>query len=110
MQSRGYVETCKASQISIQEFGKASRKETMLEVLDWYNDMEPTNWAGANADGITDPNGQLTWIDSVTVPAGQWIPTGAYPLSFDQFKVSGESPEISEHLHFSKILREQVWK
>ena len=38
-------------------------------------------------------NGQLTWIDSVTVSFGQWIATDAYPLSFDQFKVSGESPE-----------------
>lgn len=62
-------------------------------LVQWTPATNYTNWAGANGYGITDPNGQLTWIDSVTVPAGQWIPTGAYPLSFDQFKVSGESPE-----------------
>ncbi|GBU05193.1 hypothetical protein FAEUMB_17340 [Faecalimonas umbilicata] len=37
MQSQDCVGTCKVSQISIQEFGKTSRKETMLEDLAWYN-------------------------------------------------------------------------
>ena len=62
-------------------------------LVQWTPATNYTNWAGANGYGITDPNGQLTWIDSVTVSFGQWIATDAYPLSFDQFKVSGESPE-----------------
>ena len=62
-------------------------------LVQWTPATNYTNWAGANGYGITDPNGQLTWIDSVTVSFGQWIATAAYPLSFDQFKVSGESPE-----------------
>nr|DAE96184.1 MAG TPA: hypothetical protein [Caudoviricetes sp.] len=37
MRSRDYAETCKASQISIQGSGRASKREIMLEVLAWCN-------------------------------------------------------------------------
>ena len=37
MRSPDYVETCKASRISIPESGRASKREIMLEVLAWYN-------------------------------------------------------------------------
>lgn len=36
-------------------------------LVQWTPATNYTNWAGANGYGITDPNGQLTWIDSVTV-------------------------------------------
>ena len=57
MQSQDCVGTCKVSQISILEFGKASRKETMLEVLDWYNGhRQPTTPTG---QGQTDTESQI---------------------------------------------------
>lgn len=37
MRSPDYVETCKASRISIPESGRASKRGIMLEVLDWCN-------------------------------------------------------------------------
>lgn len=62
-------------------------------LVQWTPATNYTNWASRNGYGITDPSGQLTWIDSVTVPFGQWIPTINYPISFDAFKNSTESPE-----------------
>lgn len=62
-------------------------------LVQWTPATNYTNWASANGYGITDPNGQMYWIDSVTVPSGQWIPSNAYPLSFEQFKTSKDTPE-----------------
>ena len=40
----------------------------------------------------TDGNGQCLWLATES-GNGQWIPTGAYPLSWDEFKNSKQSPE-----------------
>lgn len=62
-------------------------------LVQWTPATNYTNWASANGYNITDPEGQLRWIDEVTVSAGQWIPTSGYNFSFDTFKHSTESPE-----------------
>lgn len=62
-------------------------------LVQWTPATNYTNWANANGYSITDPEGQMKWIDEVTVSAGQWIATSSYNLSFEQFKVSQESPE-----------------
>lgn len=62
-------------------------------LVQWTPATNYTNWAAANGYDITDPEGQLRWIDEATVSAGQWIPTSGYDFSFDTFKNSGESPE-----------------
>lgn len=62
-------------------------------LVQWTPATNYTNWASANGYGITDPNGQLYWIHNMTIPSGQWIATSAYPLSFEQFRVSKDSPE-----------------
>ncbi len=62
-------------------------------LVQWTPATNYTNWAAANGYDITDPTGQMQWINEVTTQVGQWIPTSGYPLSFDSFKGSEESPE-----------------
>lgn len=62
-------------------------------LVQWTPATNYTNWASANGYGITDPNGQLYWIDALSATTGQWIPTSAYNISWSAFKVSGQSPE-----------------
>lgn len=59
----------------------------------WTPATNYTDWASANGYSITDPQGQMIWIDTVTVSSGQWIATSEYNLSFDAFKTSTQSPE-----------------
>lgn len=62
-------------------------------LVQWTPATNYTNWADENGYAHDDGYGQLEWIDSQTVPFGQWIETTEYPLSFAEFKVSKESPE-----------------
>lgn len=62
-------------------------------LVQWTPKTNYTNWANANGYDITDGNYQLQWINEETIKQGQWIETSAYPISFDEFKVSLESPE-----------------
>ena len=96
MPLRDCVATCKVNRTSNSGIWQRLQEGSSsggFGLVQWTPATNYTNWAGANGYGITDPSGQLTWIDSVTVSFGQWIATDAYPLSFDQFKVSGKSPE-----------------
>lgn len=63
-------------------------------LVQWTPATNYTDWAVANGYSISDPNGQLIWIDSVTESFGQWIATELYPMTWDNFKTSTESPEI----------------
>lgn len=62
-------------------------------LVQWTPATNYTNWATANGYSITDPNGQLYWIDTLSESTGQWIPTGSYNMSWVAFKTSGSSPE-----------------
>ncbi len=62
-------------------------------LVQWTPATNYTNWASANGYDISDPDGQLLWIDTQTVPTGQWIATSDYDISFDSFKTSAQSPE-----------------
>ena len=62
-------------------------------LVQWTPATNYTNWATANGYGITDPNGQLYWIDALSASTGQWIPTASYNMSWSAFKTSGQSPE-----------------
>lgn len=62
-------------------------------LVQWTPATNYTNWATANGYGITDPEGQLRWIDELSGTVGQWIATSAYNMSWSAFKVSGETPE-----------------
>lgn len=62
-------------------------------LVQWTPATNYTNWATANGYEIDDGDGQLVWLDEVTVNFGQWIPTTAYDFSFYEFKKSTESPE-----------------
>ena len=62
-------------------------------LVQWTPATNYTNWANNNGYSITDPEGQMIWIDTRTVPEGQWIATSEYNFSFDSFKTSTESPE-----------------
>ena len=67
-------------------------------LVQWTPATNYTNWAGANGYGITDPNGQLTWIDSVTVSFG-----GLQPMHIRCRLISLRSAESHRniwHLHF----------
>ena len=62
-------------------------------LVQWTPATNYTDWASANGYSITDPQGQMIWIDTMTVSSGQWIATSEYNLSFDSFKKSTQSPE-----------------
>ena len=62
-------------------------------LVQWTPATNYTNWATANGYSITNPDGQLYWIQNLTVSSGQWIQTAAYPITFEQFRTSKESPE-----------------
>ena len=62
-------------------------------LVQWTPATNYTDWASANGYSITDPQGQMVWIDTMTVSSGQWIATSQYDMSFDSFKTSTQSPE-----------------
>lgn len=62
-------------------------------LVQWTPWTNFTNWADENGYEWTDGNAQLKWIDEYTTVFGQWIPTDAYPLSFEEFKTSTETVE-----------------
>ena len=82
--------------------GKACRRETIVKSTGADRDLATnyTNWAGANGYGITDPNGQLTWIDSLL----QFLlVSGLQPLHIRCRLISLRSAENHRniwHLHF----------
>lgn len=70
-------------------------------LVQWTPSTNYTNWAEQNGYAIDDGEGQCYWIANVTVTAGQWIGTPEYPITFDTFTSSTESPEYlaSAFLH-----------
>lgn len=62
-------------------------------LVQWTPATNFTAWADALGYSWTDGNAQLEWIDEQTSSFGQWIPTDTYPLSFEKFKTSTQSPE-----------------
>ncbi len=62
-------------------------------LVQWTPATNYTDWATANGYSITDPEGQMIWIDTMTVSSGQWIATSEYNLSFSAFKTNTQSPE-----------------
>ena len=62
-------------------------------LVQWTPATNYTDWANSNEYDITDPNGQLYWIDALSASKGQWISTSAYRMTWEQFKSSSESPE-----------------
>lgn len=62
-------------------------------LVQWTPATKYTDWASANGYAIDEPQGQMIWIDEMMSPSGEWIPTSSYPMSFEEFKTSGESPE-----------------
>lgn len=57
-------------------------------LVQWTPSTNYTDWAAANGYERTDPTGQMNWIDAVTGPSGQWIPTSEYPMSWEEFQTS----------------------
>lgn len=62
-------------------------------LVQWTPSTNYTGWATANGYQIDDGNGQLVWIDTLSESSGQWIPTSDYNMTWEQFKVSTDSPE-----------------
>lgn len=62
-------------------------------LVQWTPATNFTNWADSNGYSWTDGDAQLKWINEVTERFGQWIATDSYPLTFEEFKTSSESPE-----------------
>lgn len=60
-------------------------------LVQWTPWTNFTNWADENGYEWDDGTAQCEWIDSVTAPFGQWIPTTDYPMSFKDFKTSTNS-------------------
>lgn len=62
-------------------------------LVQWTPATNYTNWANSNGYGITDPEGQMYWIDALSASSGQWIATSAYSMTWSAYKNSKESPE-----------------
>lgn len=62
-------------------------------LVQWTPATNFTEWADANGYSWSDGDAQLKWIDEYTTAFGQWIQTDSYPISFNEFKTSSESPE-----------------
>ena len=62
-------------------------------LVQWTPYTNWSNWATQHGYAMDDGNGQLDWINTETVPFGQWIETSEYPISFDEFKASTQTPE-----------------
>lgn len=61
-------------------------------LVQWTPYTNYTNWASSHGYDMDDGYGQLEWIDTETVPQGQWNPVSPYNLTFDEFKKSDQSP------------------
>lgn len=62
-------------------------------LVQWTPATNYTDWATANGYTITDPTGQLKWIDELSETKGQWIKTSVYSMSWSEFKKSTEAAE-----------------
>ena len=62
-------------------------------LVQWTPATNFTEWADSLGYAWTDGNAQLKWIDEHTESFGQWISTDGYPITFEEFKTSSESPE-----------------
>ena len=62
-------------------------------LVQWTPATKYTDWATANSYTITNPTGQLKWIDELSETKGQWIKTSAYSMSWSEFKKSTETAE-----------------
>ena len=87
MQSESYVNP------GVWEGFNAGNYSGGFGLVQWTPASNYTNWASANGYGITDPEGQLRWIDELSASTGQWIPTSGYSMSWSEFKKSTQSPE-----------------
>lgn len=61
-------------------------------LVQWTPATNIINWLEARGLPRTDGNGQCLWLATES-GKGQWLETGQYPISWDEFKVSAESPE-----------------
>ena len=62
-------------------------------LVQWTPATNFTSWADSLGYSWSDGDAQLKWIDEYTTAFGQWIPTASYPLSFEEFKTSSETPQ-----------------
>lgn len=61
-------------------------------LVQWTPATKYFNWCDPQGFARDDGDHQLEWIDTMTAPTGQWN-TAAYPMTWEEFKVSTESPE-----------------
>jgi murein DD-endopeptidase MepM/ murein hydrolase activator NlpD len=62
-------------------------------LVQWTPASKYIDWANANSLSYENIDSQLARIEYEIVNGLQWISTGDYPLSFQEFKISTESPE-----------------
>jgi hypothetical protein len=62
-------------------------------LVQWTPASKYTSWATSNGYQWNDIKGQLNRLDYEIQNGLQWISTSDYPISFQQFKTSGQTPE-----------------
>lgn len=62
-------------------------------LVQWTPSTKYTDWADANGYAHDDGDGQVEWIYTQMGISGEWLPTADYPMTWDQFIVSTDSPE-----------------
>ena len=75
----------KESTINPAIYERAGDPSSGYGLVQWTPSTNYINWANARGYDITNGNYQLQWIDEETIPAGQWIPTSSFPMSWNDF-------------------------
>lgn len=68
-------------------------EESGFGLVQWTPSTNYTDWANNLGVDITDGWYQCFWIGEETTEQGQWIETDEYPISFEEFYSSTDSPE-----------------
>lgn len=69
-----------------------SRPDLGYGLVQWTPSTNITGWLRANGYELDDGFGQDEALDQ-GIPAGQWIPTSTWPLSYEEWKHTDLSPE-----------------
>lgn len=69
-----------------------SRPDLGYGLVQWTPSTNITNWLTANGYEWDDGYAQDIALD-LQIPAGQWIPTSSFPISYEDWKTTDSSPE-----------------
>lgn len=79
-------------------------------LVQWTPATNYTNWANSHGYDITDGFYQCVWLDEETESSGQWISTSSYPMSWEDFRKSTQTPDYLASVFLKNFERAGVEK